>query len=1192
MLVLFPACGKPLENALQHASFRDIPGVTEGEIKSIEALREQVDHFAYGMIPSTESFYDDNGDLRGFAALFCEWLTGLFGIPFIPENNEFNDLLGKLAIGEVDFTGILTATEERQKIFYMTTPIALHTVQYFRIDGSPPLESIAESRPLRYAMMRGATTIDLLTAKLAPGTYEIVLSTDIDEVYRMLKSGEVDAHFNVNREIAFDAYGDVTASDFLPLIYTSASLATRNPALQPIISVMQKALDNGALRYLAELHNAGYQEYLKHKLSLRLSDEEHLFIKDRPVVPLAAGTGDYPGSFYNSYEKQWQGSAFDILREVEDLTGLRFQLVNNENDDWHVILKKLEDGKASMLTELLYSKEREGQFLWADTIFTVNHPVLISRSHFRNISLNEIMYIKVGLIRDYAYSALFREWFPDHSSSIEYVNISAAASALGRGEVDAVMTGTNEIMTFTHFHERTDYKINYLFASSFNATFGFNKNETVLCSIVNKALRLINTDRITDQWMRKTFNYRRQIIRSQRSWLIGLSVLFSSVLTIIAVLFARNRRADRLIRQRTRELEQKNITLTTLFDSMPDIVFTLDTSLRFTQCNKSFLEHFGLRKEDIINKGEDGLGISDKKTEEHNKWNRRVIEESHTFVIEEHIPRKDGAEPLYETVKMPLMLNGEVIGVLGIARDITTRKKAEKAILAASEAKSLFLATMSHEIRTPINAIIGMTAIGKKSADMEVKNYTLTKIEDASTHLLGIINDILDMSKIEADKLKLSSVEFNFERMLQRVIDVINFRVMEKRQKFSVNIDEKVPRLLVGDDQRLAQVIINLLSNAVKFTPQEGEVCLTVSLMDKREGVCELRLEVADSGIGISPEQQEKLFSAFGQAENGISREFGGTGLGLAISKRIVDLMDGSIWIESEAGKGSRFIFTIIVPYGEENPRSQLAPGVQWDSVRVLVVDDTAFICQFFSGIFDKVGIHYETAMDGFTACKIIEERGGFDVYFIDWRMPEMDGLELTKWIKSRGMRGKVILFSSAELEEIREASLQSGADKCLIKPFLPSAVIDCLNECFGISGRYESHGKDNEFAGKTLLVVEDIEINREILLSLLEHTGLNIDCAENGEEAIALIKAAPGRYDAVLMDMQMPVMDGLKATRRIRAMPDPQCKDLPIIAMTANVFKDDVENCLAAGMNDHVGKPIDIDEMFRKLRKFLKPGL
>ena len=315
LLFSFLSCGKPdsklsysklsyskQTEGASYSSFRDIPGVTEDEIKAIEALREQYDHFAYGMISSTESFYDDNGDLKGFTVLFCDWLTGLFGIPFIPENDEFNELLTKLAGDEINFTGALTVTEERKKTYFMTTPIALNMVQYFRIDGSLPLELIAESRPLRYAFMAGTTTIDLVTSKLKPGTYEIVLSTDIDEIYRMLKSGEVDAHFNVSKENAFDVYGDVISSDFTPLIFAYSLLMTRNPALAPIISVVQKALDNGALTFLAELHNTGKREYLKNKLFMRLSEEERTFMQDNPVIPFIVSPISYPVGFYNERE--------------------------------------------------------------------------------------------------------------------------------------------------------------------------------------------------------------------------------------------------------------------------------------------------------------------------------------------------------------------------------------------------------------------------------------------------------------------------------------------------------------------------------------------------------------------------------------------------------------------------------------------------------------------------------------------------------------------------------------------------------------------------------------------------------------------------------------------------------------------------------------------------------------------------
>ncbi|MDR2577467.1 MAG: response regulator [Chitinispirillales bacterium] len=378
----------------------------------------------------------------------------------------------------------------------------------------------------------------------------------------------------------------------------------------------------------------------------------------------------------------------------------------------------------------------------------------------------------------------------------------------------------------------------------------------------------------------------------------------------------------------------------------------------------------------------------------------------------------------------------------------------------ASKAKGDFLSTMSHEMRTPMNAIIGMTAIGKKARDIEQKDRALNKIEDASTHLLGVINDVLDMAKIEADKLELSPTEFNFERMLQKTMTVANFRVDEKRQVMTVSIDNKIPGFIIGDDQRLTQVITNLLSNAVKFTPEGGKIHIEATLAGETAEDCELRIEVSDSGIGISPEQRDRLFLPFEQAESGTSRKFGGTGLGLVISKRIVELMGGRIWVESELGTGARFIFTVKVQRGRKE-------------------DDNA-----------------------------------------------------------------------SECSEIDSAAAYTGA-----------------------------------FEGKRMLLAEDIEINREIVMAFLENTGIIIDCAEDGKKALDMIEATPGRYDVVLMDVQMPRMDGLEATRRIRALP----AALPIIAMTANVFKADIEECLAAGMDDHVGKPLDIEKVLEKLRKYLK---
>ena len=381
-----------------------------------------------------------------------------------------------------------------------------------------------------------------------------------------------------------------------------------------------------------------------------------------------------------------------------------------------------------------------------------------------------------------------------------------------------------------------------------------------------------------------------------------------------------------------------------------------------------------------------------------------------------------------------------------------------------SRQKSVFLANMSHEIRTPMNAIISMTSIGKAASDLERKDYCLEKVEEASQHLLGVINDILDMSKIEANMLELSEVEYRFEKMLKMVVNVIGFRLVEKQQEFSLHIDENIPKTVIGDDQRLAQVMTNLLGNAIKFTPEGGKISVSAKLLEEENCVCVLQIEVTDTGIGISPEQQARLFKSFQQAESSTTREFGGTGLGLAISKSIVEKLGGKVWVDSKLGEGSTFGFTTIVKRGD---------------------------------------------CDAFT-----------------------------------------------------ERELQKAKD-----------------EMENISG---------EFKGRRALLADDVEVNREIVIALLEPTDISIDSVKNGLEAVSRFKEAPDRYDVILMDVQMPELDGYDATIQIRALGTKEAVEVPIIALTANVFREDIEKCLAIGMNDHLGKPIDLDELMEKLRLYL----
>jgi signal transduction histidine kinase/CheY-like chemotaxis protein len=509
--------------------------------------------------------------------------------------------------------------------------------------------------------------------------------------------------------------------------------------------------------------------------------------------------------------------------------------------------------------------------------------------------------------------------------------------------------------------------------------------------------------------------------------------------------------------------------------------------------------------------------------------------------------------------------------------------------------KSAFLANMSHEIRTPMNAIIGMTTIGKSASDSVRKDYCFTKIEDASNHLLGVINDVLDMSKIEANKFELAPAEFEFEKMLRRVVNVVNFRVDEKLQKFSVHIDRAIPRTLIGDDQRIAQVITNLLSNAVKFTPERGVISLTARLLDKENDVCKLQISVSDTGIGITLAQQEKIFHSFEQAESSTTRKYGGTGLGLAISKSIVEMMDGEIWVQSEPAKGSIFTFTIHLKRGAEGKHALLSPDVNLKNLRILTVDDDPDVLKYFLEITQGFGIMCDIAISGEKALQLVDQNGGYHICFIDWKMPVMDGIQLSREIKARVTENSiVIMISAVEWSVIADEAKAAGVDKFLSKPLFPSTIAEVINECLGVDKQQAEKSKSEEiagiFAGKRILLAEDVEINREIVQTLFEPTKLEIDCAENGAVAVHMFADDPLKYDMIFMDIQMPVMDGYEATRRIRALDNPQAKIVPIIAMTANVFREDVERCMEAGMDSHVGKPLDFEEVLEKLRSFWRP--
>ncbi|MCL2260231.1 MAG: transporter substrate-binding domain-containing protein [Fibromonadales bacterium] len=547
-----------------YTSYKDIPGVTQEEIQAIEDLRKEGRSFVYGMTPSVEAFRSRYGHVRGFSALFCEWLTQMFGISFVTRNVSHGELLAKMESHEIDFTGDMSPNEELRENYLMTNPIATHTIRYFRIAGSEPLANIEDGRQLRYAFIKGTTTFKDVTSRLKPGSYQVVYFDNTDSVYHALKDGKIDAFFNEYiRESAFDAYGDVIAYDFLPLTYTSVSFATRNPKLQPIISVMQKALQSGAGSYIAALQKRGEREYQMHKLYMMFTEEERKYMRDNPVIHFSSEYYNYPVSFYNKHEDEWQGIFYDIIKETSELTGLSFKRVNDNRTEWPEMLRQVTSGEAYMISELIPTEERrEKGFLWTNMPSVEDNYALLSKSEMQNVTLKEVLNLKVGVPRGTAYAEMFRNWFPNHPSAIDYESSSAAFEALESGEVDLVISSQRRLLALTNYHEYSGYKANLVFNHVAGSYFGFNKDHAILCSIFNKVFQIVDVKSIAEPWVLRTYDYEGKMAKAQRPWLIGTSVLLLCVLMLVLALLLvkhnERQRLEELVLIRTTQAEAAN----------------------------------------------------------------------------------------------------------------------------------------------------------------------------------------------------------------------------------------------------------------------------------------------------------------------------------------------------------------------------------------------------------------------------------------------------------------------------------------------------------------------------------------------------------------------------------------------------------------------------------------------------------
>ena len=928
-------------------TYRDIPGITDEDISAIEELRSIRSKFSYGQMLETEAFVLPDGSQAGFAAKVCKLMSELFDMDFFLEFHDWESLKNGLDNKQIDFSGDLTPTPERLLYYYMTHPIAERSLRIFTHIEKKVIFSEKDINGFKIGFLADTIDAEAVREYYPDLLFSVVNADNIDSAAEMLKSGEIDAFLTEGViDPLFDQYGFINSKEIFPLVYTPVSLTTANHELKPVITVMNKYISAGGIDKLFEFYREGSDEYERYKLSKTFTAEENDYLADlaenNKTVKIALETDNYPVSFFNKADREYQGIAVDVLSEISHLTGIKFEVGNSEHALWSEIFDMLQKGEVSLVSQLIYSDERKGRFLWTAYPYVSAYYALISKLDYPNIAIYQVVRTKVGVVGQSAYEDKYRQWLPDNDNLVGYTNQNEAMDALESGAIDLMMASEFILLMQQNYREKPGYKVNIRFGIPAESFFGFNINEKTLCSIIDKTQIFVKTDTISNDWANRGYDYEKGMARQRYTFFRLMAVGLSFMLILTAFFLMKNRKLnhslDKTVKERTRELE-------------------------------------------------------------------------------------------FQT----------------------------QAAQVASKAKSVFLATMSHEIRTPLNAIIGMASIAKNSISNPAKALnSINQILSSSHHLLSILNDVLDMSKIDAGKLELSYEPFSSKEAYAEVSQIIEQRCLDKHIRYVSDMDRIKDIILVGDKLRINQVMINLLGNAIKFTPENGEIKFLADVLEEDDESIKFHFSVSDTGIGMTEEQINKLFIPFEQADSHVASRFGGTGLGLSISQNLIGMMGGEIKVESVLNAGSKFFFDLTFKKGKE----------------------------------------------------------------------------------------------------IAETKKETK-------------VID--------------------LKGKRILLVEDIEINRVILKELLSPAGMEIEEAENGKRAIEMFTDSPSNYyDLIFMDVQMPVMGGYEATKLIRSQDRPDSKEIPIIAMTANAYREDIQEALSSGMNGHIPKPIDIENVMQTLEKYL----
>jgi PAS domain S-box-containing protein len=654
-------------------TYRDIPGITDEEIAAIERMKSERDNLSYAAMPTREAFIQPDGTYAGFTPAFCELLTELFEIEFVLEFYSWDDLKGGIDSHALDFTGELTPTPARRLMYYMTSPIAERTLAVlFTPDNS--IAALDDLNGLRIGFLEGTIT-EQSVRDMYPGLeFEAVAAKNTDEITDMLLSRHIDAHIiDSVSSIVYEKYDFISPEYVFPLMYTPVSLTTANSDLRHIITAFDKYLTAGGNNELYRIYKQGELQYAEFEFFESLTPQQRAYVADLEArgagVPVALEYDNYPICFYNSEENEFQGMVPDILHEISLLTGLRFEVVNDENTTWNEILGMLRIGEAAMVSELKKTDERAEFYIWPQGYYHTSYPAFISRADFPNIDFHRLPYVTVGFNEGTAFDELYRRWFPDIDNYVLFRSTDDAFIALERGEIDMVFASDFMLLYQTNFKEKADFKINLSFSTQpANSYFGFNKDEEVLCSIICMAQSKVDTDKIGRDWTGRTYDY-TQRLNAQRTFFISLAACVLAAMTIaLFVLFLLNNMHRKLYKN-------QSLTLSAMYGAVPDMIISKDLNFAYTSCNSNFEAFTGFSEAELIGKTIPEVeGLAERLPENFDEADIRVINEKIAVKLRGWFIYPNGSRRFIETVKTPLIRNGRVEGILGVLRDITELK--------------------------------------------------------------------------------------------------------------------------------------------------------------------------------------------------------------------------------------------------------------------------------------------------------------------------------------------------------------------------------------------------------------------------------------------------------------------------------------------------------------------------------------